>query len=610
MSILSHLSKFQIVALDTETTGLHWYKDRMFGIAIAGYDGKDIISEYIDIREKPRALEFLKKEVPKLRKVCNHNLKFDAHFMLNEDIPVPLDRLECTSVRAALINEHEESFSLGALGEKYVGMGKLNIYQELADLFGGQATRGVQMKNLHRAPSALAGKYAVVDPVIALKLWLWQEEEIKRQGLEQVWDLERKLMPILIQMERAGVRVDVERAQNSMKGIDSLVWAAQKELNKNAGREVNVNSSPQMREIMRPEKGEDGRWRVGSVLLESTDSGAPSLNADALRALTEAGHPLAANTLRIRKLVKGKSFLKDHILGHEVNGIVYPNYNQTRGDNEMGTGTGRFSIDDPALQQIPARDKEIAEIARSCFIPNQGEEWCCFDFSQFEQRWFAHYANEKTVYDIYEANPNADFYQVMADLTGLPRNPTHAGGVNAKTMTLAAIFGMGAGLLAQKMNMSYTVEKYKGRDCLRAGDEAKEVLSKFYASVPGIRRHLDLAASIAKSRGYVKTAMGRHIRFPGGQFTHKAGGLVLQGTAADCLKLKMIQMHEFIKGTGIQMLLSVHDEIDMSVPKESKHLTDDMIRVYTTFNGVGEPKCRVPIICSAQYGENWYVASK
>jgi DNA polymerase I-like protein with 3'-5' exonuclease and polymerase domains len=412
-------------------------------------------------------------------------------------------------------------------------------------------------------------------------------------------------------MERQGVRVDVERATTSAVAIDKLVAVAQKELDKGAGRTVNVNSTKQMREMLNPEKGEDGRWRVGGVLLESTGTGAPSLDADALRSLTAVGNPHAANALRIRKLIKGKSFLKDHILGHEVNGVVYPNYNQTRGENGMGTGTGRFSIDDPALQQIPARDVEVAEIARSCFIPDYGHEWACFDFKQFEQRLFAHYAKDESVYEIYRKNPDADFYQVMADLSGLPRNPTYAGQANAKQMTLAAIFGMGQGRLAMEMGLGYTVEKGRnGKEWLKPGQEATEALNKFYTAVPGIRGHLDLASSIAKSRGYIKTVLGRRLRFPDGQFTHKAGGLVLQGSAADSLKLKMIQMDKLIKGTGIKMLLSVHDEIDMDVPPEAKGLVADMVKMYSTFDGVEAPLFRVPIMCSAVLAENWFEASR
>lgn len=618
MSILSHLSKFQIVAPDTETTGLHWYRDKMFGIAIAGYDGKDIVSEYIDIRDNPRALEVLRRELPRCKKLVNHNMKFDAHFMLNEKIPLPLDRLECTSVRAALINEHEPSFSLDSLGKKYVGMEKIDIYGELAAMFGGQPTRAAQMKNLHRAPASLAGKYAVTDPVIAIKLWLWQEEEIKRQELEMVWDLERRLMPILIQIEREGVRVDVERATKSAESIDGLVWTAQKELNKIASREVNVNSPKQMREILLPEKGDDGRWRIGGVLLETTGTGAPSIDADALRSLSGAGVGIATAALRIRKLTKAKSFLKDHILGHEVNGVVYPNYNQTRGDNDLGTGTGRFSIDDPALQQIPARDKEIAEIARSCFIPRIGDDWLCMDYSQFEFRWFAHYVDNEKINRMYEENHDMDFHKLVSTLTGLARSATYAGEPNAKQINLGLVFGMGRGKMAMEMGLEYTVEKMKFRgedeekEILRPGPKAVEIFNQYHSNIPGVQTLLDRAGSIAKSRGYVLTAGKRHIRFPGGKFTHKAGGLVFQGTSADCMKWKMVEMYEPCKKEGIQMLLSVHDELDFSVPQESKKLLPDLRRWYTTFDGSGicPIKCRIPITCDAQFGPNWFEASK
>lgn len=612
---LDRLEEYPIVSIDVETTGLHWYRDEMFGVAVAVYDGEKIHSGYWDTRDKPQIVEILANKAKYLKKVVNHSIKFDAHFLMGRGIYLPHDRIECTMVRAALINEHEPSFSLDSLGKLYVGQGKPEgIYEELARLFGGNPTRTVQMANLHRAPASLAAKYATTDPEIAIKLWLWQEEEIKRQGLEQVWDLERRLTPVLIDMEEHGVRVDEERAHNSLGKIDIEVSANQRRLNDLIGGSLNVNSSPQMRKVFGVKKVEAPTgfaWETDrGFRLTKTDGGEASIGKDSLISMSDLGDDRAKLVLTIRKLVKAKSFLKDHIIGHAVDGRVFCNYNQTRGDNELGTKTGRFSVDDPALQQIPARDKEIAEIVRSCFLPEEGDEWACSDFSQFEQRWFAHYANDPQVLKTYQDNAKADFYQVIADITGLPRNPEYAGQANAKQMTLAAIFGMGAGLLAQKMGMPYTVGTWKGRESLKAGPEAVEALDKFYSAVPGIRKHLEMASSIAKSRGYVRTVGGRHLRFPNGEFTHKAGGLVLQGSAADCLKLKMIQIHENTKNTGIKMLLSVHDEIDLSVPPTARYLTDNMIRWYTTFDGVDGPKCRVPIVCELNYGENWYVASK
>jgi DNA polymerase-1 len=393
-----------------------------------------------------------------------------------------------------------------------------------------------------------------------------------------------------------------------MIDIDTSMASSTASLTQTAGKRVNVNSPKQMRELFEVKK-RGNNWFCGGFALEKTDGGEASISADSLRSLSTLGNDKAKLVLGLRKMIKARSFLKDHVLGHSINGMVFPNYNQARGENGLGTGTGRFSVSDPALQQIPARDKDIAAAVRSCFIPDDCNEWCCFDFSQFEQRWFAHYAKDENVYRMYRDNPNTDFYQAMSDLTGLPRNPEYAGQANAKQMTLAAIFGLGAGKLAKEMGMPYEIEESRGKIYYKAGSAAIEVLGRFHSAVPGIRHHLESAQNIAKSRGYIKTIMGRHIRFPNGVGAHKAGGLVLQGSAADSLKLKMVKIHEIIKGTGIKMLLSVHDEIDMSIPPHAKHLTDEIVRVYTTFDGVEGPLCRVPIICNAVYGKNWYEAS-
>jgi DNA polymerase I-like protein with 3'-5' exonuclease and polymerase domains len=487
-------------------------------------------------------------------------------------------------------------------------------------MFGGQPTRTAQMKNLHRAPTALAGKYATPDPEIALALWMWQEDEIKRQGLEMVWDLERKLTPILIQIERQGVRVDEELAHRKLIDIDKFVHQAQSDLNSLAGKPVNVNSSPQMRTLFgcRKVDADNGRgynWTTDTgFVLEVTETGQPSVGKDALMAIAARGDKRAGHILTIRKMLKANSFLKDHIIGHAVGGRVYPNYNQTRGDNELGTGTGRFSIDDPALQQIPARDKEIASIVRACFIPDDGHDWACADWEQFEFRWFAHYTKDPNILRMYAENPNADYHQVVADLTSLPRSPRYAGDANAKQINLGMVFGMGQGKLAYEMGLPYTTrwdDKTK-TEWYNAGPEAMAVFDKYHTAIPGVKKLLSQASSIARSRGFVKTIMERHIRFPGGKFTHKAGGLVFQGSSADCMKQKMVELWPVSQKEGFQMLLSVHDELDFSMPKKhSKQQAALVKKNLETFDGVECPiACRVPIRSSVALGPNWWEASK
>lgn len=617
---LARLDEYPIVSVDVETTGTYWYRDTVFGIAIAARtDGGEIRSGYWDVRESPRVLDALRDKAPHLKLVVNHNMKFDALFLDRLGVKFNPSALECTSVRAALINEHEPSFSLDSLSKKYIGREKVDdIYAELATMFGGKPTRAAQITNLHRAPAALAKRYAIVDPELAILLWLWQEGEIERQELHGVWALEKALMPVLVDLELGGVKVDVELAVRNLESMDRRVDAAQAELNRLAGKDINPNSPPQMKAMfgVRKREGTD-LWETDSgIILPSTETGNASIDADTLRSMQDKD-PRARAAFMIRQLVKAKSFLKDHILGHEVGGYVYPNYNQTRGDNDLGTGTGRFSINDPALQQIPKRNKEIAALTRACFIPDDaGHDWCSADWDQFEFRWFAHYVNNPRLNATYADDPNADFHQMVSNLTGLNRSAQFSGDPNAKQINLGLVFGMGEGKMASEMGLPFTVRKQLNdagevvREWLNAGPEAQEVFAKYHEAVPGVKELLQQASSIAKARGYVKTVVGRRIRFPGGKFTHKAAGLVFQGTSADCMKQKMIELHPVAKRAGSRMLLSVHDELNFSIPKGDR-FSNTVKSVLETFDGESCPiRCRIPIRSSVVNAANWWEASK
>lgn len=607
---LARLHEYPVVSVDCETTGLHWYKDTLFGIAVGAYDGKDVHSDYYDIREKPRILEALAVELPHAPLIVNHNIKFDAHFLRENKVRLPADKIECTSVRAAVIDEHEPSFSLDALARKYVGRGKADVWEKLAQLFGGAPTRSAQIQNLHRAPVNLAAEYAAPDTELAILLWLWQEQEIKQQGLKQVWGLERKLTPILIEIEEQGVRVDTARAEQSIKAINTQVARAQRALDTLAGGEVNVNSPVQMRKLFKIERRDEQWYADTGLMLEQTEGGVASVDKDFLRIMAEKDER-ARHILTIRRMLKAQSFLKDHIIGHAMKGRVYPNYNQTRGETEHGTRTGRLSIDDPALQQIPMHDRDVAEIVRPCFLPEKGQVWACADWKQFEFRWFAHYVNDPIINKLYAEDVDADFHQTTANITGITRDRKFAGDTaNAKQINLGLVFGMGEGEMAYNMGMPYTQHKDDdGRMWKTAGDEAKAIFAKYHAAIPGVRKLLQQASSIARARGYVVTKMGRHLRFPGGKFTHKAGGLVFQGTSADCMKLKMIELWPICKKEGWIYLLSVHDEHDLSVPKgKGGELIRKLRSVLENF-GSGEPiECRIPILSDISFGDTWWEA--
>jgi DNA polymerase-1 len=604
------LQREPILSIDTETTGLHWYEDEIFSISIA-IPGR---SWYWDIRDTPGVLNWLRDNARLWTgRIVNHNIKFDYHFLREKGIVLPEDRIECTLVRAALINEHEREYDLDSIGRKCVGVGKSDeeLYHKLAAMFGGNPTRHAQMKNISRAPVSIVEEYGKQDAVTALALWEWQEKEIDRQELRQIWDLERQLTPVLIRMEKRGVPVDVDRAERVSIQLKEVIKRLQRELDDLTGiRGFNVNSTPQIRNYFKPRKNQaTGHWELpDGTRLETTDGGHPSIGADALRA---SSIPAAKKILEIRKLIKTVgTFLEGHILGHAKTGVVHPNYNQTKSDNGLGVGPGRLSVNDPALQQIPSRDEGAASIVRACFIGGD-REWISSDWDQFEFRWFAHYANNEDINKRYEENPETDFHGAVAEITGLPRSPRFAGDPNAKQINLGLVFGMGEGTMAMEMGMSYETEMKNGREYRIAGEVAKGIFARYHAAVPGVRELLQRAGSIAKSRGYVRTVGGRHIRFPGGLFTHKAGGLIFQGSSADCMKLKLIELERELAGTGADVVLSVHDEVDVLAPSGDVTVQQKIKEVMERFDGGVTPiRCNIPIRASIGVGPNWYEASK
>lgn len=614
------LSRYPYFSLDFETTGLHWWKDKIFGVAVSTPDDRDF---YFDTRSDPGTIEWLRREMPRCRatgtKWINQNIKFDAEYALAAGVDVPLELLDCTMVRAALIDEHRLTYDLDSLGKDCMGVGKDNgIYEELARLFGGPATRAKQITNLHRAPKAMAGKYAKQDTRTALKLWNWQEREIEEQNLRRVAEMERQLIEVLVVMEMGGVKVDLDAAEKAAKDIDKMTRVAQKELDQLAGFPVNPNPSGSIHQLFNPQKNAQGIWVAScGTLLESTAAGKASISADALR---ELKHPAAALILKLRKAIRTRDvFLRGHILSFHNNGMIHANYNQTKSENDAGTGSGRLSVNAPALQQIPARDKDIAAIVRACFIPDEGQDWGCWDWAQMDFRMMAHYVNNPTINKAYAANADMDFHALAAELTGLPRSPRYAGDANAKQINLGLVFGMGMGKLAYEMGLPYTLETYKSRGAtktwMKPGPEAEQVFANYHESIPGVQSMLAKATSLAKDRGYVLSIMGRRLRFPGGRATHKAGGLIFQASAADALKQKLIEIYQATKGTEARILMNVHDEFDLSVPASREGyrppILDEVSRIITTFDGETTPiKFRVPIRCDQQTGPNWYIASK
>jgi len=612
------LGQYDRIGLDTETTGLQYPRDKAFCVGIATPDGRNIS---FDFRSEgtARFQDLIKHYSGRI--IC-HNASFDYRMLLSAGVQIPIQNLDCTAVRATLINEHESTifpwtrkvgnYQLDTLCQRYIGHKKVDeIYTQLAEIFGGLPTRNVQITNLQRAPWEVVLPYLDGDATLALKLWEWQEDEIERQDIRKIVDFERRLMPIIIKTEVAGIRVNLDRAEQAKEPLTHLLGQKQAELNKIAGRDFNVNSPKQVRELFNPTH-RDETWWVGDYPIGTTAKGAPSFGGDYLKEMPDPRAELIGD---IRSLLKTRdTFLQRHIIEHSHGDRVYPNINQTKGE-DGGTGTGRLSYTDPALQQIPSRNKAVAAIVKPCFLPDEGHVWADSDLASFEVRIFAHLvaAFDGRIAERYANQPDLDFHQMVADMTGLVRNATYNGQPNAKQLNLSMIFCQGNGATAAKMGMPWEWDQFKSGEIdengdpvmiryQKAGREAMDVINRYHRELPGVKKLAEKCKEIVGEHSYIKTEYGRKLRFPKQYKDYKSSGLVIQSTSADINKENWMLVDDALDQG--RLLLNTHDSYGLSLPE------DTWEREYKNVKeAIERDNFRVPILLDFNgVGANWWEA--
>jgi len=600
------LHRFDRFAYDTETTGLRYPIHKAFACSISTPDGKDW---YYDFRRQPKALDWLNEafgRLPESTRIICHNAPFDACMSAAAGIFIPLHLLDDTINRACTINEHEASkfpwnkhqkpggYSLDYLCRKYIGRGK----------------REIDVVNIADLPYEEVKDYAVDDAILTLELWEWQQKEIERMGLEQINKLERNAMPRIIRSQMEGIRVDLDTAEQAMKNMTPMIEGHQREMDKMAGWNFNANSPPQVKKLFKPEQ-RNGTWWVGKCKIGTTGKGAPSFGKEYLESLAETD-PRARQIVKIRSGLKTRdTFLKKHILEHAIGNRVYPTINQTVRETG-GTKWGRLSYVDPAMQQIPSRDKITAAIVKPCFLPDEGQVWLDYDLASFEVRIFAALVGmyDDHLVKMYQANPSLDFHQTVADLTGLKRNAEYGGEPNAKQLNLSMIFVQGAGATAQKMGMEtedaeFTDEWGEVIKYQRAGDDAYRIIDRYHTKVRGVRKLAETAKKIAERRGYIRTKYGRHLRFPKRYKSYKASGILIQATSADINKENWCIIDEALDNRG-RIILNTHDSYSMSAKED--HVED----LLEDIKGAVEREfLGVPLLLDLNgVGRNWWSALK
>lgn len=538
------------------------------GVAFAIEDGP---SFYLPIDHagggnlpKEQVLEYLRDQSNAFTgTVVGTNLSYDLDFLAEVGVNFPqASWFRDVQVAEPLIDELQDRYSLDAIAARYGLAGKAS--DEMAAAAEAMGLRGHVGQHIWKLPAAHVAEYALQDVRLPLQLLRLQEREIERQNLERVWDLESRLLPVLVRMRRRGVLID----QRQLERVQAWSTKAEQESLDEIFRHTGV----------RVELGDV--WGVKSYEKVCREIGAkpPMLGGGKVSIKTEwlesLGHPVANAMVRARKVNKLRSTFVESIRAYMTNGRIHCTLNQLRRERDdgglSGAAFGRLSSEHPNMQQQPARDPEMGPMWRSIYVPNEGGVWACLDYSQQEPRLLTHYAEVCKCAGAHQAaaryrvDPTTDNHSMMAEITGLPRK-------QAKNIFLGLCYGMGSGKLAIQCGLptreSWS-EKHQ-RMMAVAGAEAQFVLDRFNERVPYVRGLAKLCEKQAMERGYLTTLMGRRCRFPmrsdksGYDWAHKALNRLIQGGSADQTKAAMVEA----EAAGYELQLQVHDELDLTVAR-------------------------------------------
>ena len=598
------LSDRSIIAVDLETRdpniktkGPGWAtKDgEIVGIAVAadGFKGYFPIGhEAGGNMDKNITLKWFKQLMENgVDKVC-HNASYDIGWTRSLGIR-PTGTIYDTMVAGALINEDRFSYSLNALSFDYLGEVKSEAQlKEKAEEWGLDAKQ-----DMWRLPAGYVGPYAEQDAELTLKLWNRFKTEIQQQNLTNIFNLETQLTPILIEMREHGIRVDLEKADQLKKDFIKEENKKLAEIKKLTGENVEIWAAASVAKAFDALK----------VPYERTaKTKAPSFTTNWLH---NCPHPIAKLIRETREMNKFHSTFIDSILRYTHKGRIHSEINQLKSDSG-GTATGRLSMSNPNLQQIPARNKEFGKQIRSLFLPDEGKQWGSFDYSQQEPRLVVHYASStdggfEGSYELIKAynDDSADFHQVVAEMADIPRS-------QAKTINLGMFYGMGKAKLAAELGIEI--------------EQAKAILNAYNEKVPFVKMLSNRCMATADKKGCVVTIRGRHCRFDRWEpktfgihksmtreeaeskyergmikraMTYKALNRLIQGSAADQTKQAMLDCYN----NGHRPLLQIHDELCFNIGKDEdiKQIKNKMEHC------LDDVPLKVPSKVDIALGQNW-----
>ena len=546
-----------------------------------------------NLENKEQVIAWLKQIAESSNDKVFHNASYDVGWLRTLGINVK-GKIHDTMVSSALINENRLSFSLDActkaIGEPGKNDGDLWKFVKS----DGNANKGIKdpKKDMYKIPAKYVAIYAETDTELTYKLHMHNLKEIKKQELSEIYDIETRLIPCLVDMRAQGVRVDLEGAEKAKRFLIEEEKKLLMSIKKEAGMHVEIWAAASIAKAFDKLKIKYPR---------TSKTKAPSFTK---QFLTRNEHPLSKLIVEAREFSKTSSTFIDGILNYEHKGRIHAEIHQMKSgeDAKSGTVTGRFSYSNPNLQQIPARNPALKNLVRSLFIPDEGKKWGMIDYSQQEPRLVVHFAeacniangtNFKSKRRTYDTQAfvmgyrtgDADFHEMVAEIADVERKI-------AKTINLGLFYGMGKKKLAEQLNLDFT--------------EASAIINEYNKKVPFIKDLSNEAMEILEERDYVTTVLGRRCRsfgfvpkvwghkgkdgesywkteeeakkncpdYNGDEtykkaYAYKALNKLIQGSAADQTKKAMVDLYE---QDGIIPHIQVHDELNISVENKEQAL--------------------------------------
>ena len=580
--LVEKLSLAEAFAFDTETTGTDPITAELVGMSFAIEEG---VAYYVPVpADRSEAQGIVEQfravlEAEQAQKI-GQNIKYD--YLIMQNYGVELGGPMFDTMVAHYLLQPELSHGMDYLAEIYLKYDTIKI----ESLIG---PRGRGQKNMRDLTPADICDYACEDADVTLKLKHILEKELVTASADKLfYDIEMPLVRVLAYMERNGARISTEALKETSRYFTERLMQIEREIYELAGFSFNIASPKQVGEVLFE--------RIKIVeKAKKTKSGQYSTSEEVLEGL-RSKHPIVEKILDHRGLKKLLNTYVDALpaLINPTTGKIHTSFNQTI------TATGRLSSSNPNLQNIPIRNEDGKEI-RKAFIPEPSCEFFSADYSQIELRIMAHLSGDENLIeafrsgeDIHAATAAKIYHLPIEEVSREQRS-------RAKTANFGIIYGISVFGLAERMNVSRT--------------EAKELIENYFDTYSGVKRYMDESIQVAREKGYIETILHRKRYLPDinshnsvvrGYAERNAINAPIQGSAADIIKIAMIEIYRRFRAEGLRstMILQVHDELNFSVyPEEKEQVQRIVIEAMESAY-----RMQVPLRADFGWGVNWLEA--